>query len=385
MEEELNNNLPAIGQGEQVPTFLSKYEWFGVDTTPYELDFAKAYEPPKYTLSWKGIGFAPLGGIHAITGQAGHGKTTTIAQFIAAIIGGEYGNLRYELEDEIPTPKVLYIDTEMEEANTVAMKNRVLTMLDQPIAEKRDDFIVLMLREVQTDNKRESSAVMRWRMVLKGLHYYKPNICFLDGLLDVIQDFNSNTECQEIIYDCMQAATHYNISLWCLVHQNPGSDKLVGHAGSMLERKATDIFVTKKEKNISTGLATFTVSQLKARGRDIPDWKFEVAPITGWGIPKQINAEPMQNDDPETIREWLTAGQFDIDWPATINDIKGLIKMRGNIANNTRLQADATVAKNRRFIIPQPDEERTKGQRHAKFYLNEDEIKTLTPRGDAPF
>ena len=387
MNEEIENNLPELEQGEQVPSFLSKYEWFGVNPDEYQLDFAKAYQPPKYTLSWKGTGFAPLGGIHAITGQAGHGKTTTIAQFIAAIIGGEYGNLRYELEDEIPRPKVLYIDTEMEEANTVAMKNRVLTMVQRPISEQQDDFIVYMLREVQSDDKKTNIAVMRWRMVLKAIweHREDVTVVFLDGLLDVIQDFNSNTECQEIIYACMQTATKYNISLWCLVHQNPGSEKLVGHAGSMLERKATDIFVTKKEKNISTGLATFTVSQLKARGRDIPDWKFEVAPITGWGIPQQINVEPMQNDDPETIREWLTQGQFDIEWPATLTEIRNLLKMRGNITNQNRQQADVMVAKNRRFIIPQPDDERVKGQKHAKFYLNDYEITTLTPQDDAPF
>lgn len=380
-EEE--NKLPTPEAGEAVPTFLSKYEWYGVDTEPYKLDFAKQYEAPKYTLSWKGIGFAPLGGIHAITGQAGHGKTTTIAQFIAAILGGEYGSLRYELEEEIPNPRVLYIDTEMEEANTIAAKNRVLSMIDSPIGENRDDFIVLMLREVQSDDRKVSSAAMRWKMVLKSLHEYKPNICFLDGLLDVINDFNSNVECQEIIYDCMQCASYYGISLWCLVHQNPGSDKLVGHAGSMLERKATDIFVTKKEKNISTGCATFTVSQLKARGRDIPDWKFQVLPVTGWGKPEQLNVEPMQNDDPETIREWLTQGQFDIEWPATLTEIRNVLKTRGNVTNQVRQQADVTVAKNRRFIIPQPDNEREKGQRHTKYYLNDYEIPNLTPREDA--
>ena len=59
------NKLPAIGEGEQVPTFLAGDKWYGVDVGPYRLDFSKAYQAPKYTLSWNGIGFAPLGGIHA--------------------------------------------------------------------------------------------------------------------------------------------------------------------------------------------------------------------------------------------------------------------------------------------------------------------------------
>ena len=228
--------------------FLSQDNWLPVDVTPYVLDFTKPYLAPKYVLSWNGIGFAPLGGIHAVTGQAGNGKTMTLAQFIAAILGGEFGSLRYELCEDIPSPRVLYIDTEMEESNTIAMKNRVLSMTGRTIGESYDDFIVLMLREAQSDEKGITSAVQRWRLTLKALYQYRPTVAFIDGLLDVVNDFNSNIECQEIIYKCMQAATKYNISLWCLVHQNPGADKLVGHLGSMLERKVTNVFQVKPSK-----------------------------------------------------------------------------------------------------------------------------------------
>lgn len=364
------NKVPQIDQGEQVPTFLAADNWFGVDVTPYRLDFSKQYSAPKFTLSWNGIGFAPLGGIHAVTGQAGNGKTMTLAQFISAILCGEFGNLKYELEEEIPEPRVLYIDTEMEEANTIAMKNRVLTMCGRPIERNYDDFIVLMLREVVSDEKKVSSAVMRWRMTLKAIYEYKPTVCFIDGLLDVVNDFNNNTECQEIIYKCMQAATHYGISLWCLVHQNPGADKLVGHLGSMLERKVTDIFRTSKEKNETTGLATFTVKQLKARGRDVPDWKFRVLPITGWGVPEQLNSAPSQNDEPDNIKQWLSEGRDDIQWPATKEQIKSIFKNRGGVKNKPAQDDNMKVALNMRYVIMQPQDTMVKGQTHPKFILN---------------
>ena len=365
-----NNNLPTVGEGVQIPDFLPKDNWFGVDTSKYRLDFTKPYTPPKYLLSWNGIGFAPLGGIQAITGQAGNGKTMTIAQMIAAILGGEYGNLRYMLEDEQPDPRVLYIDTEMEESNTIAMKNRVLTMTKRIVGESYYDFIVMMLREATSDEDKVSAAVMRWRLTLKAIYEYKPTVCFIDGLLDVVNDFNSNTECQELIYKCMQAATYYNISLWCLVHQNPGADKLVGHLGSMLERKVTDIFVTKKEKNVTTGDAVFTVHQMKARGRDVPDWRFQVMPVMGWGIPEQMSTEPKKNDDPEQIKRWLEAGRYDISWPATKEQIKGIFKSRGGQTHKPAQDDDMTVALHRRFVVEQPPETRTKGQKHIKFILN---------------
>jgi len=378
---ESDNKLPAISDAEKIPTFLSQDEWFGEEVEPYLLDFTKPYTPPRYLLSWNGIGFAPLGGIQAISGQAGNGKTMTIAQMIAAILGGEFGGLRYELGEEIKDPRVLYIDTEMEEANTIAMKNRVLTMTGRDVGVQYDDFVVLMLREAQSKDNKTSAALMRWRLTLKALYQYRPTVAFIDGLLDVVNDFNSNTECAETIYKCMQAATHYNISLWCLVHQNPGADKLVGHLGSMLERKVTDIFVTKKDKNDTTGEATFNVHQMKARGRDIPDWKFRVLPVGGWGVPEQLNTEPKMNDTPEHIKAWLTIGRNDIEWPASKDKIKSIFKNRGGVANKPAQDDNMKVALNRRFIIKQPEETRVKGQTHIKYILNPEEFPDDDPFG----
>lgn len=385
-----DKTIPPIDTGIQMPTFLSQDEWFGEEVEPYLLDFTKPYTPPRYLLSWNGIGFAPLGGIQAITGQAGNGKTMTIAQMIAAILGGEFGGLRYELGEDIKEPRVLYIDTEMEEANTIAMKNRVLTMTGRDVGVQYDDFVVLMLREAQSKDSKTSAALMRWRLTLKALYQYRPTVAFIDGLLDVVKDFNSNTECAETIYKCMQAATHYNISLWCLVHQNPGADKLVGHLGSMLERKVTDIFVTKKDKNDTTGEATFNVHQMKARGRDVPDWKFRVLPVGGWGVPEQLNTEPKLNDAPENIKAWLTIGRNDIEWPASKEKIRTIFKNRGGVSNASAQSDNIKVALNRRFIIPQPKETRAKGQTHVKYILNPEEFPDDDPFGkpteeEAPF
>jgi KaiC/GvpD/RAD55 family RecA-like ATPase len=387
MEE--SNNLPPLGEGLEVPDFLRSDEWFGTDPEPYLLDFTEAYRPPHYTLTYNDIGFAPLGGIHAITGQSGNGKTMTIAQFIAAILSGDCGNLHYNLGDMIPNPRVLYIDTEMEKDNTIAMKNRVLSMTGRDIGERYDDFVVVMLREAASDDRKVSAAVMRWRLTLKAIYLYRPTVCFIDGLLDVVDDFNANTECQELIYKCMQVATHYGISLWCLVHQNPGTEKLVGHMGSMLERKVTDIFETKKEKNVTTGLATFTVRQKKARGRDIPDWMFQVTSEKAWGEPVQLDTEPALNDEPIAIKKWLEVGRYDIEWPATKDKIKSIFKNRGGVKNNPSLLDNLKVALNRRFIIEQPKETRTKGQTHVKYILNPEEFPDDKPFGppikEAPF
>ena len=361
-------NLPKLQsadelRAQQPPDFLKADEWFDVDISTDYLDFTKPYEKPLKTLSMDGVPFAPLKGIHALTGQSGHGKTMLFSQFMAAILNGEFGGLRYELSDLIRNPKVLYIDTEMEEENTIAVKNRVCQMSNRNPQQSYDDFKILMLRETE-------EADDRWRKTLKAIYEVKPTIVFIDGLLDLVSDFNKNDECQRLIYRCMQVASHYGISVWCLVHQNPGNTtKLVGHLGSMLERKVTDVFCCIKETNDKTGEVTFTVKQTKARGRDVPKWKFRVLPIGVYGRPEQID-ESTDIDDIDLIHQWLRDGQELIKWPATITEIKRIIKECGGVGSNDRQQRDVEAAKNRRFIIEQPREEWQPGQKHPKYYLS---------------
>ena len=361
-------NLPQLQsadelKAQQPPDFLKADGWFDVDISTDYLDFTKPYEKPLKTLSMDGVPFAPLKGIHALTGQSGHGKTMLFSQFMAAILNGEFGGLRYELSDLIRNPKVLYIDTEMEEENTIAVKNRVCQMINRNPQQSYDDFKILMLRETE-------EAIDRWRKTLKAIYEVKPTIVFIDGLLDLVNDFNKNDECQRLIYRCMQVASHYGISVWCLVHQNPGNTtKLVGHLGSMLERKVTDVFCCIKETNDKTGEVTFTVKQTKARGRDVPKWKFRVLPVGVYGRPEQID-ESTDIDYIDLIHQWLRDGQELIKWPATITEIKRIIKECGGVGSSDRQQRDVEAARKRRLIVEQPREEWQPGQKHPKYFLN---------------
>ncbi len=381
MEYERPTNIPiptdAVNNNRQpdedFKTFMLQDEWQWLDTQPYELDFAKPYQAPRYTLSWKGVPFAPLKGIHNITGQPGNGKTMTIAQFMATLLCGEVGQLRYELADEIPHPFVLYIDTEMEEDNTIAVKNRVLSMAGRDPNQSYDDFKIIMLRDVadipQVDEKGNpvldkkgrqqtvNPAIVRWRMILKAIWEYRPTVVFIDGLLDVVADFNDNIECQLLIFKCMKLASHYDISLWCILHQNPGGEKLVGHLGSFLERKVTDVIQTKKNKDDKTGDVTFEVKQKKARSRDFADWSFRVLPIDSWGRPEQIesgstSSERVTGDPIEVVERWFREAKDTVEWPAMRKTIKEkIIREYGKQTNKTKQDIDLQMLINKRILV----------------------------------
>lgn len=267
MEEVKHDSVLDARESVEIEDFLTDLKWQGTEIDGQWLDPSEEYRRPEYTLSYKGIPFAPLGGIHGLTGQPGHGKTFTFTQLMLAILRGDYFGLKYEQSENIPNPKVLYIDTEMEKGNTQLVMLRIYDQMGWQIGSMHDEFRILWLREV-------TKAEERWRMVLKAIWTIRPTVVFLDGLIDVIGDFNDNKECQQIIYQCMACASHYRVSMWCLLHENPGSDKMVGHAGSFLERKATDVLKTKKDKTGATPY--FTVTQNKARSRDLPDWHFTI-------------------------------------------------------------------------------------------------------------
>ena len=259
------DNPIAEPEHQDYPNHLLELGWQNEDINEFWLDLSAPYVRPQYTLSYHGIPFAPLGGIHGLTGQAGHGKTAFFTMLMIAILKGDYCGLHYELSRTIPHPKVLYIDTEMELGNTQLVVKRLYKMMGWTRETVQDQFRVLRLRE-------EDHADKRWLKTLKAIYEFRPTVVFLDGFIDVVGDFNDNKESSIVIYQDMKTASFYNLSFWNLIHQNPGSTKMVGHSGSFLERKGTDVFMVQKDKE--GGVVSFTAKQLKARGRDVEEMTF---------------------------------------------------------------------------------------------------------------
>ena len=256
-DEDIKNAMPPVGmQGLNPPpepteeelqarAFLSGDEWYGTQINDNEwLDFKEDYNRPNFVFSFRGRPFARLGDVQVISGQAGHGKSMLFSQIITAILKGEFGELRYELGDSIPNPRILLIDTEQSKDDVIAGKNRVMELCGWGMQEPRNDFKILMLRDTET-------ALERWRKTLQAIYIVQPNIIVLDGLLDVVTDFNSQTECAELIFKTLQVATRYKAAMMCVLHQNPLSQKLVGHLGSAAMRKVSDILVVTKDKTKS--------------------------------------------------------------------------------------------------------------------------------------
>lgn len=375
MNEE-NDNYLQLPAWEEIPS-LEEMKAMKHDLSSNWLDYTLTYPEPRFLLEYAGVPFAPLGGIQAITGHQKNGKTFLMCQFMAAILsGGDTERMRANLptlqlhqptrESLSHEPVILYVDTEMEKLNTVKVVRRVqwLCNLDYNIPNER--MKVLWLRA-------EESNKVRWEKTKQAIIETHPTAIFLDGIRDVIGDFNDNAESALLIAECMKISTEMDCCFFSVLHENPGSDKMRGHLGTELSNKVTDTFVSIKDKK--DGLVTFTVKQVDARGKDVDDWKFEITSDAGsLGVPRIITPADTKSDDINNIKEWITKGQQDIQWPATGVEIKEMLKKVSGVSFNDKLQANLKAAVNRRFLIEQPKDEWNKGQKFPKYYLNEQEI-----------
>jgi hypothetical protein len=219
-------------------------------------------------------------------------------------------------------------------------------------------------------------------------------------MLDIVEDYNDQKECQPIIRKCMMLATHYDASLWAVLHENPMVDKLVGTLGSITQRKVSEIFTVRKHNQATCPTKDlrpdrpqiyFTVEQLKARGRDVDSWDFQVLSETSWGTPEEIiDAPPAEvfktKHTPEEVKRWITDGQHRLDWPATKREFARQILIPNGVEDEDEQKELITMALNRGFIRMQEKSEMEKGQTNRRIKLNPSEIPPFgAPTNEAPF
>ena len=348
------------------PDFLQGDEWFDVKVDNDFLDFDEPYKPPRYTMERDGVPFADVGELHIISGKPGNGKTGLMSQLEAATLGRKFGNtiakdVGHIVRDDngnivngddgrpifqVRNTKILHIDTEQGKDDTIAFKNRVISMSGVSKDEAKNHYFILRLRDTELSKD-------RWKKILKAIWQVQPTDIFLDGMLDIVEDYNDQKECQPIIRKCMMMATYYDTSLWAVLHENPMVDKLVGTLGSITQRKVSEIFsvikvkqsdLKENDRRADLPGIYFKVKQNKARGRDVSDWLFQyVTSAGGWGQPveiedngKRISAndkaaqseqrEQQEADEYFKAYNWTSAG-------ATYTDLERHLKRKGVTSN----------------------------------------------------
>jgi hypothetical protein len=315
--------LPYIPTGEELDAQALSSYW---------LDPSVDYPEPRYLLQYKGVGFSPLGGIQAISGQKKNGKTFVLAQLMAAILGSGTERVEAKLHGLKTVdstvewlgqePSVLYVDTEMEQLNTAKVLRRVHWLCGWDSSVANDRFRVLWLRQVTAEDEKPAFA-LRYELIKKAIAWMRPTAVFIDGIRDIIGDFNDNEQSSALVTELMTLATQYNCCIWNVLHANPrptndDEGKMRGHLGTELGNKVSDTFVSKKQKTEKG--ATFTVKQMDARGKDVEDWSFEVTDDAGGlGIPRIL-------DTVVEVEKKGNAKEYDENWSEIAKALREVIQ-----------------------------------------------------------
>lgn len=246
-----------------IPTAEELEEIGGVvmNLTRYRLDPEREFDPPQYTFSQNGIGIAPRGDVHVVKAPQKNGKTFLFTLMMGAMLRGEYLGLKCEIEK----PKLLFIDTEQHPRNTQLVYRRVCCIAGIDGHEYHEQMEVLHMRGAQVAEIRQA--------IIQEIVFWKPDVVFIDGLVDCVVDPNDQAESKSYITTLSGIAMDHNCSIWTVLHVNPGTEKMRGHLGTIIAQKASDVLQCLKEKQ-PDGSIIFTVEQTDTRNKDINKFSF---------------------------------------------------------------------------------------------------------------
>jgi hypothetical protein len=234
----------------------------------------------------------------------------------------------------------------MEKLNSAKVLRRVHWLCGWQMDKPCERFHVLWLRSV-TDTKddkgnvKEKAFQKRYRLIRQAIDILRPDAVFIDGIRDIIGNFNDNEESAALVTELMALAEQRNICIWNTLHMNPrmkndDESKMRGHLGTELGNKVTDTLVCIKHKNDKTGDVYFTVKQDDARGKDMEDWEFVVTGAAGaLGVPQmravasevdiadaKVQQARQEADDRFKLFHWTPQG-------ATYTELENFLRAQG--------------------------------------------------------
>lgn len=221
---------------------------------PFELDPEVEDEPIQYCFEIGGIRCFPKGDIQGNKGAQKNGKTFLEVLMMGAALKGEYLNVKCLIENA----KILFIDTEQHPRNVRLAFRRVCQIAGIDGRERHERLSMLHLR-LSEDVETTKKAI---RLKIK---YFRPDIVFLDGVVDCIIDFNDPRESKQYLTELSRIALEYNCAICCTLHTNPSDEsKMRGHLGTFLAQKSSDVIQCVKTKK-EDGSVIFEIEQTDNR------------------------------------------------------------------------------------------------------------------------
>ena len=250
-----------------------------LDWHKYQIDLSNPIQPPEPLIiqSDSDIPMLHRRNISTIAASAKVGKTFLISAIAtAAFHKDSFLNMHCPKEDV----KVLFIDTEQDNSDTQLVVIRIHELSDWETTKNNESFIAINLREL---DKGQIISVIE-----NAIAEFKPDLVLLDGIVDLVGDFNNIQDSHQAVTILTKWASKYDCHITCCLHVNKKTEEPRGHLGAFLRQKGELTLLLSKQEGV---VPYIEVKPIDSRHRPIDVFYFR---INDKGLPELYSPEPKQ-------------------------------------------------------------------------------------------
>ena len=206
--------------------------------------FNQDYQPPPdhKTLTIRGQLVGSTSNFIVYSGLPKTGKTTFISALLSsAIHPGEFFGMKLHLP--AGRNRIAYFDTESSEYDHYRTIERIKNFTTfNRLPDNLDTYIL-----------RQDNHITIMRYIEEYLKAFPDcAVMVLDGLLDLILNYNSEEECRILIQFIKRITAQFNILLVTVLHLGKKDKETLGHLGSASDRYAQSTLIIEKDKEQQT-------------------------------------------------------------------------------------------------------------------------------------
>lgn len=329
------------------------------------VSMATSYEEGPAVLAIDGTAIGHRRDIINIKAAPKQGKSTLISILISCILCGQWNRLCSATQGL----RVLYLDTEMKEADTQRIMRMALTMAGLDASANHERLYAVNLRKCSPQEIVEA--------IPEYIELLSPDVLVIDGILDLVNNFNDVEESQHLVKECLlRWADTYDCMIINAIHTNKTNDTHIsqGHLGAMLDKKGELTLECEMEKVTKT----VKVSAPLCRHTDVPTFYFTYgedgmpasADHIGEHLQEQkrrlLELQKQQKEEQELAEEFEKVRLLFINYGAFVNVSvlkKDIIAHKIRSKNHVKTLLDKFVAKGwlklskdgMNYILPVPE------------------------------
>ncbi|HTJ77706.1 MAG TPA: BT4734/BF3469 family protein [Rariglobus sp.] len=209
-----------------------------------------------------GVVISTPGNLTAITAQAKVGKSALVSSLTAAAMtppDSDADCLTAQAFNQ-HGHAMIYFDTEQSPFDFWQAINRAHRRAKVPVAQKPG---WLRAYSIAGFPVRRMRMALRLKIEEASMECEGVFAVIIDGVADYVADVNDSAECNDFVAELHDLAIRHDCAIICVIHKNPGSEKVRGHLGSQIERKAESNLNLEKDGEVTV------ISSSKQRGAPI--------------------------------------------------------------------------------------------------------------------